>query len=292
MGKWYDKWMLGNPNKPDFTLKDLPKTRFDLFIDAVKMHFLGMISLNLIYMLFLLPLILFSLMMVFVVINEIATLNTDSISTYLDTILKYLDFYVLIAVPLYTIAGPAKAGMHYVIRNWSWGEQANIRNEFWKEFKRSWKTAMLLNFITGLVIYATVFWVRLLLTPENVKLHPIFPYIGVFIAFMALIYLIASMFSFPQLVTYTLKTRQIIKNSFLFFIAQLPKVTLAALCFLSVLALCYLFKGISVVIFLTMGVSFIVLAKTIFCGYVFDKYLNTDDQLKRKGMAPTNKERK
>ena len=39
---------------------------------------------------------------------------------HMEEFFAYLNSFLMICVPLYTIAGPARAGMYYVLRNWSW----------------------------------------------------------------------------------------------------------------------------------------------------------------------------
>ena len=40
MGKWYNKIFVGNPDKEDFTSKDLPDDRIEQFFDVIKLRFL------------------------------------------------------------------------------------------------------------------------------------------------------------------------------------------------------------------------------------------------------------
>lgn len=286
MANWFDKWMMGNPNKPDFTVEDLPQTRMELFFDVIKIRFLKLISVNLLYMLFLLPLILAGLFTGFSVYSQVEAEKLDNIQAIAELLLKTVDVMLLIGIPLYMLAAPAKAGMHYVIRNWAWGEDATIRHEFWKEFKRSWKQAVTLHFITGLGIYAVFWWIRLLITPQNIENFPWMPYAAALIGFLLVLYLLSSMHHFPQLVTYNLTVRQIIKNSFIYMILQLPRTFVALVGYVAIFALCAWLPAIFVVLLLTMGIAFITLAKTIFSGFIFDKYVNKDPEKMRRGMAP------
>ena len=161
MGKLFDRLINGKPDKKDFTPADLPKNRLDLFVDVVKMRFTGLITVNLLYVVFLLPLIIFSLFSYFAIVQEV------SLNNGIDAQLLKSAFntYLLMFIPLYAIAGPAKAGVHYVIRNWSWGEQASPVRDFFKEFKRSWKKGLMVNLLVDLainmvrVLYATVRYV-------------------------------------------------------------------------------------------------------------------------------------
>ena len=61
MGKWYNKIFVGNPDKEDFTSKDLPGDRIEQFFDVIKLRFLEMVKGNLVYALFSLPLVIWTL---------------------------------------------------------------------------------------------------------------------------------------------------------------------------------------------------------------------------------------
>lgn len=75
MGKLFDRLINGKPDKKDFTPADLPKNRLDLFVDVVKMRFTGLITVNLLYVVFLLPLIIFSLFSYFAIVQEVSLNN-------------------------------------------------------------------------------------------------------------------------------------------------------------------------------------------------------------------------
>ncbi len=114
----------------------------------------GLITVNLLYVIFLLPLIIFSLFSYFAVVQKTAmdgSIEPNLLKSAFNT-------YLLMFIPLYAIAGPAKAGVHYVLRNWSWGEQASPVKDFFKEFKRSWKKGLVVNLLVGVLIYAIWFW--------------------------------------------------------------------------------------------------------------------------------------
>ena len=282
MGKLFDRLINGKPDKKDFTPADLPKNRLDLFVDVVKMRFTGLITVNLLYVVFLLPLIIFSLFSYFAIVQEV------SLNNGIDAQLLKSAFntYLLMFIPLYAIAGPAKAGVHYVIRNWSWGEQASPVRDFFKEFKRSWKKGLMVNLLVGVLIYAIWFWFHNFVENQTSGLRYVF-ITG--ISLIAFLYFLMSIYIYPIMVTYDLPLTKILKNSAIFGLMLVPRNILVLLCMAVVIIVMALIYQISSVIILVMGFSLFFLAKTIYCGSVFDRFrknLTDDDVAQRRGMAP------
>ncbi|MBP5661651.1 MAG: DUF624 domain-containing protein [Clostridia bacterium] len=276
--QWYQKIFVGNPNKADFTVKDLPKTRREQFFDVIKLRFTGMVTGNLLYTLFALPLLFWTLYFWFAV-SQIQ--GQENIAEVLqgNLLISFLTF----CVPLYAIMGPAKAGLHYCLRNWAWNERATVKEHFWKEFKRSFWKALFLNLFTAMVLFAGIWWISVCLL--NAETYPALKFVAALIAVVMGLYFISSIYHFPQLVTYNLKVRQILKNGFIYTFVQLPRTLLAVLAYLALALACFFLWQVLLVVFLTMGMSFVFLAQTVYSQFLFDKYVN-DPSKQRRGMAP------
>ena len=279
-GKWYNKIFIGNPDKKDFTVRDLPKTRVDQYFDVVKLRFSGMVLGNVLYMLFALPLILFSLYYWFSVASLAQDEAIQQVFTGQENLLLS---YLLICVPLYAITGPAKAGLYYCLRNWVWNERATIREHFWKEFRRSFWKALLLNLFSAMLLFAGVRWVATLMM--NAEAHGWMRYAAIVIGIAMAAYFMSSIYHFPQLVTYQLTFRQILKNSFIYLVVQFPRTLLAVLIYILTAVICYFLGQILLVVILFMGMSFVYLGQMVFSNFLFDKYVNAPED-RRKGMAP------
>ena len=281
MGKWYNKIFVGNPNKEDFTNKDLPKTRLEQFFDVVKLRFSSLITGNLIFALFAIPLMVFTLFLLFG-INFAESSEIDFGVEFAD----HLNLFLLVAIPLYTIMGPATAGLYYCIRNWIWNERATIKEHFWKEFKRSFWKSIFINFFNALLMYACVFWMDILVS--NSAEYPIFKILQIVLLLVVVLYYMSSIYHYPQLVTYNLTLRQIFKNSFIYLTVQFPRTLLAVLAYLAIMVLTVLLSKVLAVVMICIGVSFTFLAQMILSDFIFDKYVNEPER-QRKGMAPINK---
>ncbi len=279
-GKWYNKIFIGNPDKKDFTVRDLPKTRVDQYFDVVKLRFSGMVLGNVLYMLFALPLILFSLYYWFSVASLAQDEAIQQVFTGQENLLLS---YLLICVPLYAITGPAKAGLYYCLRNWVWNERATIREHFWKEFRRSFWKALLLNLFSAMLLFAGVWWIATLMM--NAAANGWMRYAAIVIGIAMAAYFMSSIYHFPQLVTYQLTFRQILKNSFIYLVVQFPRTLLAVLIYILTAVICYFLGQILLVVILFMGMSFVYLGQMVFSNFLFDKYVNAPED-RRKGMAP------
>ncbi len=278
MGKWYDKIFIGNPNKEDFTAKDLPKTRIEQYFDVIKLRFGGMVAANLLLALFAIPLMLW-VMFVWFIFTQMD--KQEALKTVSQTEIWLLLFGG--CIPLYTIMGPAQAGLYYCLRNWIWNRRATVGEHFWKEFKRSWKQSAFLNFFNAALFYAGFWW--LLVCHMNMETYPILKYVSFVLIFLLALYYMSSIYQFPQLVTYNLKVTQILKNSIIYMLAQFPRTIVAFIVYALLMYLCVLLEQVLLAVAMSIGVSFACLANMILSDFLFDKYVNAPED-RRKGMAP------
>lgn len=290
MGKWLNKFINGDPKKKDFTKEDLPDNRFDQYFDIIKIRFTGLLTVNLLYVMFLVPLLLFALWIFVFGLPQLQVINPDASDAELfEQLIEWVNSFLLLAIPLYTISGPAKAGMYYVLRNWSWGEHAQAGKDFWMEFKRSWKYGLLYNFITGVVVYAAFFWLLNGLYAENTMTDVVkFILVGV-VSLLVFLFLLMDTFVYPLMVTYKLNFRQLIKNAFLLGVSQLPKAFCCILATAACLFIIALLPEITVVVALVIGVALLELGKMLVANSVFDKYnkyLTDDKAPTRRGLSP------
>ena len=255
MAGFFNRMYYGDPRKPDLTPEDMPDNRFKLFFTVLKIRFWKLIQLNLLYSIFWLP---------------------TFILLYLQGIVSYKTkeplsiLFFLILIPCFMIAGPATAGVTYVIRDWSRDEHAWLFSDFKDAWKENWKESLLIMLINGIVLL--VFYVNMLFYRQMAVEKWGFLVLYYFIMVMGFIYLMMNMFLFPMLVTYKLKVRQIIKNAFIFTIAELPRniFIFAISAGLFLLSTSYL---LSIPVFI-LGLTLPMLISISYCNWVFDKYLN------------------
>jgi len=289
LGNFFNKLMYGDPNKKDFTAADLPKNRYELFWDVLKIRVLGLMGVNLVFLLFALPIIIFLFFSLFAISEQYKAAPNMPI----EDIIGNLNWTVFFCIPLFALTGPAQAGMTYVIRNWAWGESASPWSDFWKEYKRSWGKATLYSLLCAIFFYAVFYYVSgLMLNPDLNKI--VFYLIVIVLGILSLLFLLMNVYVYPIMVTFNLKFKQILKNSLIFGLLQLPKNILFILGVAAVYLLVALLPQLLAVIMLAIGFAVITVAQMIYCNSVFDKYIKyiTDEDVPtRRGLAPLDEEK-
>lgn len=290
MAKWLQKLINGNPDKKDFTKADLPDNRFDQFFDVIKTRFTGLITLNLLYLLFILPmLLLFVFIFIFGLPNMEEIFPTDN---PFDNFMGYVNHFLLICIVLHAIAGPATAGTHYVLRNWSWGEHARPGSDFWMEFKRSWKTSVCYNALSSMLIYACFFWICTAVgnsQTTNMLPDAVRYIIAGVVGIVLIIYLLMDVYVYPLMVTFKLSFKQLLKNALLIALARVPQTLGYVLCCAAFVALVCLLWQITTFVIVIMGFVLVFLAKMLVANSAFDKFnkqLTGGTVPTRRGLAP------
>lgn len=131
-----------------------------------------------------------------------------------------------------------------------------------------------------------------MLNPDLNKI--VFYLIVIVLGILSLLFLLINVFVYPIMVTFNLKFKQILKNSLIFGLLQLPKNILFILGVAAVYLLVALLPQLLAVIMLAIGFAVITVAQMIYCNSVFDKYIKyiTDEDVPtRRGLAPLDEEK-
>ena len=283
MAKFFEKFHMGNPNKPDFTEKNLPETRLELFWDALKLNFWKMIMANALYSVFLIPLVVFALFYAVALINSTTgglqffdVFNNSLVASNLSIISIWdrLTPFLAIATVLLMIGGPAKAGMYYVCRNWARGESAQVGADFRHGMKINWKQSLFYEFLTGFVLVCLT--VAISFYGELAALNSAWYFAQYFVIVIGIVYLMMSIYFYPLAVTYEFKIRQVLKNSFIFTVVQFPMTLIMALIPAAIILVSFIFGNplIGLGIMFLVGFGFVALVHLSFSNKLFDKYIN------------------
>lgn len=254
-GGVFNKMYYGDPRRPDLKKEDMKINRFKLFFTVLQIRIWQLIQLNLLYSVFWIP--------AFIVIQMQLVLSQETGEPI--TIL-----FFLLLIPCLLLAGPATAGITYVMRNFARDDHAWVWTDFKDAWKQNWKESLLLMLINGIALM--FFYINIVFYSGMVQQSLIYLVLQYLILMMGLIFAMMNMFIFPMLVTYKLSVKQILKNAFIFTMVKLP-VTLgifvlaAGIFILSALYLMSL--PVFVVGFAIPG--FIIVSYT---NYMFDKYIN------------------
>lgn len=115
------------------------------------------------------------------------------------------------------LIGPFTAGLTYVVRNYSRQEHAFLVSDFFEHTKKNWKQGLMASVLATAVTY-------LFLTAFLFYLRYINPTILLAIAFVLTMMLIcSSYYVYPIMVTFDMKFRYILKNSWIFAVGKFPQ---------------------------------------------------------------------
>ena len=250
-GKMMNNYYYGKSGKGDFRKEDLPQNRRQLFGDTLKTRLSALCRINLLYMLIFLPAMIvimffftnilsFTSNMMMIEQNDYAAyveqmgeseqevkITEEQYNELKNTGINYADyadselFRLLIwLIPCLAITGPFTAGLSYVTRNWARDEHAFIWTDFKDAVKANWKQSLILSVITSLlplVVYVGWRFYGQLAQNNIIMMVP-----QVLVVLVGLIWAISITYMHPLVVTYELKTKDVIRNGLLLGIARLP----------------------------------------------------------------------
>lgn len=278
-----DRYYYGKAGQRDYTEMDMPKTRIALFFQVLKDHFLDLIKVNFLQLVFWIPFLAWTY------INLIAVQSIDtqtiiagenSSQALANAVRSYFMMWLLGIVPCIAITGPSTAGAAYIMRNWARDQHAFLLSDFKDACKGNWKPALAVSAITSVVPVLTYTAVGyyggmarqniMLMLPLIIVLSAVF----VWVLMIPLIY--------PVIIGYELPFRHMMKNTLIMAVASLPKMIAARLITFVPLAATmigfYIGNGILVLVmsiyYILFGFAFTRLVYASFANGVFDKLLH------------------
>ncbi len=285
----------GKEKSEEYARSTLPTNRWQLFWDIFKGNFWKMVKVNLLTLLFFVPLFAVILLSGWyreamgvtypfgsnVGIGYPAYPPTQGLSEYLT-----MQTGLALSIGLFItsiIASVGLSGGMYVVRNMVWTEGVFVTNDFWRGVRLNFKNALqtALFFCGAFLICQTAINIvdlNLAVGVESkfqeviIKISQIASYI--FLAF-------AIMMSFWMLalgVNYKMGFGMLLKNSAIMTVGTLPQtvffIALSLLPFLLFLINFQLITTIAVICCLLFGLSYALLVWLDFAQWVFDKYIN------------------
>ncbi len=243
-GRMMNSFYYGKSGKGDFKKEDLPKNRWQLFWEMLRVRISALCRLNLMTVIAWIPFIyiigntLMTFLQVtnayenFKLMTDLSELTAEELAFYqtFDSTAFFRElcmYFCLWSIPCLLITGPVQAAMAYVTRNWARDEHAFIWSDFKDAFKANWKQGLGVSAITcvlPLIVY--VCWTfygqmsaqsALYIVPQMLTLV------------LACLWSLACVFLYPMMVTYRMRFPALIKNGFLLAIARLPMVVGARL---------------------------------------------------------------
>ena len=206
------------PNR-DFRPEDLPDTRVKLFFDSLKIRWSSMVGLNLFYLLFWLPAVIWSGINMLTLVQVIVSAPEGADMS--AQVLQLLFTWLLILWPLVAITGPATAGASYVSRNWARGQHSFMFSDFVEHARKNWKQALFVSTVTGaLPVLTLLLWRFYAQMAESVSFLFVIPEIIIFMA--VLVWLLMLQVLYTLMVTYRLTLRQLLGNALRLALGKLP----------------------------------------------------------------------
>ena len=305
-GKMMNNYYYGKSGKGDFRKEDLPRNRWQLFWEMLRVRFAALCRLNLMTVAAWLPLIiligycittLMNVMMIrseyaaYVDTGDVGQLTEQQISLLsgldldvwmVDMARSLLSTFCLWCIPCIAITGPVQAGLAYVTRNWSRDEHAFIWADFKDAVKENWKQGLLVSAITSVV--PIVLYVGYQFYGQQAATNVLFMVPQMLIVVISIVWMLGVTFMYPMMVSYKVTFPQLVRNSLIMAVGRLPQTVGIRLIMLVPTAICvaiFMFTG-ALLALLALGAYYILIgfamARFVYASYtngVFDKFINS-----------------
>ena len=226
-GKMMNSYYYGKSGKGDYRKEDLPKNRWQLFWEMLRVRFAGLMRLNLMYVVAWLPVILVTMYYTFALFSGQAQVNGagEAVEMTREELMNFVSgttlLWLYMLIPAITITGPFTAGVSYVTRNWARDEHAFVWSDFKDAVKANWKQALLISFLTSLM--PALLYICWTFYSQMAAQSPFFVVPQVLAVMLGVVWFLAVIYMYPLMVTYKLKFKDLIRNALLLSIGRLPQ---------------------------------------------------------------------
>ncbi|MBR1584565.1 MAG: DUF624 domain-containing protein [Clostridia bacterium] len=307
-GKMMNSFYYGKSGKGDFRKEDLPKNRWQLFWEMLRVRLSSLCRLNLMTVAAWLPVIIligycvstvFNAMVIsgdymnYVQTGDLGNLTEEQVQNIAasginmeqmmaDVLYNMVFTACLWAIPCILITGPVKAGVAYVTRNWARDEHAFIWSDFKDAVKDNWKQALGISAITG--VMPLVVYLAYQFYGQQARSSLIFMVPQMLVVMLGIVWALGCIFFYPLMVSYKMSFGQLVKNSLIMAVARLPQTVGIRLLLLipSLLAgVIFVYSG-SLIALLVLAGYYILIGYSLgrfitasFTNGVFDKFINS-----------------
>lgn len=187
------------------------------YLETLIGKFWDLVKLNLLYIACNIPVIIISLLIAITL-----WFDENNLIFYFEEFQKgniLVMFWLFLPLLPLVLSGPFTAGLTYVVRNYTKREHVFLFSDFFEHSKSNIKQSILMNLISFVVLYLyfTAFgFYYFVMFPGSLSIVGIFGIIGLVLAIM-------NFYTFPMIVSFDLKLRNIIKNAWIFALAKLPQ---------------------------------------------------------------------
>ena len=284
-GKLMNNFYYGKSGKGDYRKEDLPKNRWELFWEMLRVRFAALFRLNLMYMVVWLPTMIVLLMggmSIVTGLTDETMQSAEALAEWRTSVQGIISSTLVLLIPCIAITGPCTAGVCYVTRNWARDEHAFIWSDFKDAVKDNWKQALVISIITGFMpIIVYVCWnfygeqaaqMGFMVVPQ------------ILTAMLGMIWVLALSFFYPLRVSYKLKMKELFRNGFLLAVGRFPQTIGLRMLHMvpAIIALvCAFFFNVMwamlglFVYYLLLGFALSRFITASYTNAVFDKYINS-----------------
>ena len=301
----------GKERSEEYARSTLPTNRWQLFFDIFKGNFGKIVKVNLLTILFFIPLIIviifnfiaqesYGYMYPFganLTMGYPAAPNQQGLSELL-TVQSEFGIYLAIIVAS-VIASVGLAGGMYVVRNMVWTEGIFVANDFWKGVKLNFWNALQAALSFSVVLFLCKMVINLanftLVTGGLDEFNTFMINASIAVSYVIIIF--AAMITFWMIalgVNYQLSVWNLFKNAFLIAVGTFPQtIFFGALALLPLL--CFIIGGEFMIVagcvcMLLFGVAYALLVWLDFAQWVFDKFINPKLEGAKVGRGIYNKD--
>lgn len=305
-GKMMNSFYYGKSGKGDFRKEDLPKNRWQLFGEMLRVRFSALFRLNLMTVVAWLPLIyviancistIFNVLIIssdyqtYLVTGQAGNLTEQQIAALAnvdlgkfqtDMFLQSISQALIWCIPCILITGPVQAGMAYITRNWARDEHAFIWSDFKDAVKENWKQALGVSAITS--VMPLLIYVCYQFYGDMARDNIIFMLPQMLVIVLGVLWCLGATFMYPMMVCYEMKFGALVKNSLMLAVARLPHtvgIRLVMLLPIAIAMVAFYLTG-SMIAFLALGAYYLLfgysLARFVFASFtngVFDRFINS-----------------
>lgn len=243
LGNFFNSFYYGKAGKGDYNPENLPANRRQLFFEMLRVRWSALVRLNLLYLLFLLPALIWTgwsyLALTSAVLGpDVAVVDSaepgavqesaaageavaaDAVAQS-NAVRSTIILWLAILCPCIAITGPFTAGVSYVTRNWARDQHSFMLSDFKDAVKENWKQALGVSCITGvlpLLVYISYsFYGEMAATRGVFFIIP-----QMLIVILGLIWLLSLQLVYTLMVTYRLSFRHLIRNAIVLSVGKLP----------------------------------------------------------------------
>ena len=300
-----NSYYYGKSGKGDYRKEDLPKNRWQLFWEMLRVRLSGICRLNLTVFAAWIP----TMIVLVILINAVASAsdiqqvtdengNSYSVFVYAEQVDDagnvlspassapvegIVQMSLLLLIPCILITGPVQAGMAYVTRNWARDEHAFPWADFKDAVKENWKQALGISAITAVLPFILFIGYRFygqMMTRSALFLVP-----QMLLICLGVVWALSLVFFYPLMVSYQLSFKHLLRNGMMLAVARLPMtvgIRLVTLLPLAIAAAVMLFTtgwmyamlGL-VAYYIILGFAFVRFIHASFTNAVFDRFINS-----------------